>query len=154
MLGHLRLRPLAKLAPLSYRTAFTLKDSNDYCMNLVRTWDHENYMAGLLVPNKHRNAFFAIRAFNIEIAMIKDQIPRNTYHAGRIRIQFWKDALHGIYNGEESSGGFKVAHANVPIVKALEAAVKENGLTLRWFERALEGRYVSSIRSLLRNNVI
>lgn len=137
--SRLSLRPLARSSAFKYRTVFTLKESNDYCMNLVKTWDYENYMCGLLVPNKQRQAYFAVRAFNIEIAMIKDQIPRNTHHAGRLRIQFWKDLLNALY-GKESQGSFNAAHANVPILKALEAAVTENDLTLRWFERALEGR--------------
>lgn len=131
---------LARRLPFARRTVFNLKDSNEYCMNLVQKWDHENYMVGLLMPNKSRSAFFAVRAFNIEVAMIKDQIPRNTYHAGRLRIQFWKDVLNGIYFDRDSTAGFNANQANIPILKALEAAIKDNGLTLRWFERALEGR--------------
>lgn len=131
---------LARRLPFARRTVFNLKDSNEYCMNLVQKWDYENYMVGLLMPNKSRSAFFAVRAFNIEVAMIKDQIPRNTYHAGRLRIQFWKDVLNGIYFDRDSTAGFNANQANIPILKALEAAIKDNGLTLRWFERALEGR--------------
>ncbi len=117
------------------RCGSSLKASNQYCRELVRTSDYQNYLIGLLFPGDCQDAFFAIRAFNVEIAMIKDHIPRNTFQAGRLRFQFWKDLLQDIYFG---NGSLLSQH---PSGMAIFDAVKEKNLTLRWFERSLEARY-------------
>ena len=63
---------------------------DSYCFETVKNHDYENYLGGMLVPTEQRAAFYAIHAFNTEIATIADQIPRNQSQAGRIRFQFWK----------------------------------------------------------------
>jgi NADH dehydrogenase [ubiquinone] 1 alpha subcomplex assembly factor 6 len=110
-------------------------DSNKYCVDLVRKWDYDNYLVGLLFPAKFRDSFFAVRAFNVEIALLKDQLSRNAFHTGKIRFQFWRDMLNNIYG----ASGILQQH---PAANALERAIKNNNLTLRWFERSLDARYV------------
>ncbi len=104
-------------------------------MELVKKCDYENYLVGLLFPRNCRQAYFAVRAFNVEIAMIKDQIPRNTFHAGRIRFQFWNDTLDDIYSKD-----LKPKSLQHPVAQALSEAVISKELTRRWFERSLEAR--------------
>lgn len=67
-----------------------------YCANLVKQYDYENYLLGLLTPSECRDAYFAIRAFNIEIALIKDQTNANP-HASRMRFNWWRGVLEEIY---------------------------------------------------------
>jgi len=50
-----------------------------------------------LLPKNLHQAAFALRAFNIEVAAIKDQVSDPTI--GKMRLQFWTDAISAIYSG-------------------------------------------------------
>lgn len=117
--------------------AATHSEFDNYCMNNVRDNDHSRFVAGLLFPKEYRGVYYALHAFNVEIATIRDQIPRNSVQAGRIRFQFWKDTLQQIYGGAGLSGS-----NNQPVAKSLNFYIKKHNLTSRWFERALEARYL------------
>jgi len=66
-----------------------------YCRELVRTTDHEHYIASLLLPEKLRSATFAIRALGSEVAGVRDSVSDRTL--GMVRTQFWKDAVANMY---------------------------------------------------------
>ena len=58
----------------------------EYCVNLVKKHDVENYLIGAFhIPRKYRASFFAIHSFNIEIALIRFQ--------GKVHVVY---ALHEI----------------------------------------------------------
>ena len=113
--------------------------SGDYCSNLVKQYDFDNYLAGLIVPKEFRETYFAIRAFNVEIAMIKDQCHGNTM-AGRIRFQWWRDVLEEIYSPEVKKKSRLIS--NQPVANALYDCIKHSdmNMNLRWFERSLDAR--------------
>lgn len=113
----------------------TTTDFDKYCFDTVKTHNYEGFLCGLLLPKEYRGAYFAVHAFNVEIATIKDQVPRNSAQAGRIRFQFWKDVFHQIYFGKTLSPS-----NTQPVAQALNYYIPKHGLTLRWFERALEVR--------------
>jgi NADH dehydrogenase [ubiquinone] 1 alpha subcomplex assembly factor 6 len=50
-----------------------------------------------LLPKNLHQAAFSLRAFNIEIAAVKDQITDSKI--GLMRLQFWTDAINAIYAG-------------------------------------------------------
>lgn len=114
-----------------------IRTADDYCMNLVKNNDFENYLAGLLIPKQYRGAYFAVRAYNVELATLKDQMNGNAV-AGRIRFQWWRDTIDEIYNKKESS------HQQ-PVAYALSYYCNQHGLTKRWFERSLEARQRDTI---------
>ncbi len=103
-------------------------------MDLVKTADFDNYLSGLILPRNAQRAFFAIRAFNHEIAQVRDQ-SKNNFMTGRIRFQFWKDSLQRIYDGD-NVGELQ----DQPVLKELERCIKEHDLTQRFFERCIEAR--------------
>ncbi len=109
-------------------------DSNKYCMNLVKQYDYENYLVGLLFPKGSRDAFFAIRAFNVELAVIKDQSNNNAL-AGRLRFQWWRELLEKVYSKDSMS-----MYEQQPVAQALAFSIQRHNLTARWFERSLEAR--------------
>jgi len=124
----------------AYSAAASSADgSGAYCMNLVKQHDFDNYLAGLLVPKEFRDTYFAIRAFNVEIAMIKDQCHGNTM-AGRIRFQWWRDVLEEIYSPEETKKSRLIS--NQPVANALYDSIKfsDMNMNIRWFERSLDAR--------------
>jgi phytoene/squalene synthetase len=93
-----------------------MEKSVAYCRDAVRKSDWESFMASLFLPagNGVRDTVWAIRAFNVEIAQIGDQTGSGgraarqgqfqTMNNGsqvsdlaKIRFQFWRDAIDGIY---------------------------------------------------------
>lgn len=50
-----------------------------------------------MLSHKNKAAAFVIRAFNVEIAQIKDQV--HDYKIGEMRLKFWIDALNDTYKG-------------------------------------------------------
>lgn len=66
-----------------------------YCMDQVKQYDYENYLCSLLLPAGLQRSAFAIRAFNVELAQIRDVVSRADI--GLMRIRFWKDAVERVY---------------------------------------------------------
>ena len=80
-----------------------------------RKHDYENFLCTLLLPNtKVREGIFVVRAFNAEIAMIRDQVSRQ--ELGVARLLFWRNALHQAFRGEESTETFALSN---PVVNEL-----------------------------------
>ncbi|XP_073924967.1 NADH dehydrogenase (ubiquinone) complex I, assembly factor 6 isoform X2 [Castor canadensis] len=69
--------------------------SEHYCLELLRKRDYENYLCSLLLPAESRSSAFALRAFNVELAQVKDSVSEKT--TGLMRMQFWKKAVEDIY---------------------------------------------------------
>lgn len=110
------------------------RDDHKHCVELVQSRDLDGYLCGLLMPSTAaRDAYFAIRAFNVEVASVKDggglgrRRPRSEASvssvdasafggggggdmgemdatlASRLRMQWWRDAVAEMY--EEKEGG-------------------------------------------------
>lgn len=63
-------------------------DSHIACVLQSRRYDHENYLAGLCIKNdKTRRVMYALRAFNVELALIKDKTTNSD--RAKMRFQFW-----------------------------------------------------------------
>lgn len=122
----------------------SLENANSYCQNLVKQHDFDNYLAGLLVPRMYRDAYFAIRAYNVEIATIKDQMSGNAA-AGRIRFQWWRDAIETMDNGKT------VANLQQPIALAMSHYCIKHGLSRRWLERSLDARQRDAMQNQPEN---
>lgn len=109
------------------------------------------------MPSHARKSYFAVRAFNVEIASIKDGIERRREGQGsslalRMRMQWWREALGHLYpndappasQAEPSPLGFLSNTAEScwhnPVVSALHYAIEESNLTRRFLERLLDAR--------------
>jgi phytoene synthase len=73
----------------------------EYCAALVREADRDRYLATLFAPAEHRDALFALYAFNIEIARVRD-LAREPM-PGEIRLQWWREVLSGLRGGEAAA---------------------------------------------------
>lgn len=93
----------------------------------VRAASPERYHATLYAPENKREALFALYAFDVEIAAIRERVREPL--PGEIRLQWWRDALVGAGGG----GGH-------PVVTALIAAIHEHNLPAAAFENLLEAR--------------
>lgn len=69
--------------------------SHDYCLLQVRKYDRENYLAGLCINDaKIRRVNFALRAFNVELAIIRDKTSDSD--RAKVRFHFWSKLIDEI----------------------------------------------------------
>lgn len=90
----------------------------NYCVNLVKTKSYEQYLASLLLPVKIRRVGFAIRAFNVEISSVRDNVTAK--HAGMGRMVFWREVINNIYDPRKSV-------PNHPVAVELNAVISHVG---------------------------
>ena len=91
----------------------------EHCAALVREADRDRYLATLFAPAEHRDALFALYAFNVEISRVRD-LAREPM-PGEIRLQWWREALSGEREGEAA------AH---PVTAALRATLERYGFVV------------------------
>lgn len=103
--------------------------SLSYCGDQVKRFDYDRFICILFAPPDEREALFAVHAFNAEVARIPEVVSQPTL--GQMRLQWWSEALDGIY------GGRPPKHQ---VATSLAAAVARFGLTRQHFERLLDGR--------------
>ena len=73
----------------------------EHCAALVREADRDRYLATLFAPAEHRDALFALYAFNVEIARVRE-LAREPL-PGEIRLQWWREVLSGERAGEAAA---------------------------------------------------
>ncbi len=95
----------------------------------VRTFDRDRWLAGLWLPAEARPHVFALHAFSLEIARVRDVVREAM--PGEIRLQWWADLLAGDARGEAE------AH---PIAAALTDTVRKFRLPSRSLQNLVEAR--------------
>ena len=106
-----------------------MQDAFAYCEALVRAADQDRFLTALFAPAERRAALFALYAFNIEIARVRE-VVRDPL-AGEIRLQWWSDALGGEARGD--------AEAN-PVAAALIATIARYGLPVERLKSLIAAR--------------
>lgn len=64
--------------------------------DMVRQRDYPAYLTHFAYDRALQPHFFALRAFHIELASLKDSVSNEL--VGRVRMQWWRDAIEGVYN--------------------------------------------------------
>ena len=100
-----------------------------HCEALVRAADRDRFLATLFAPRERRGALFALYAFNVEIARVREVVRDPV--AGEIRLQWWNDVLAGAGRGEIE------AH---PVASALRASVARYGLPPERLQTTISAR--------------
>mgnify|MGYP000031678643 CR=1 FL=1 len=100
-----------------------------YCADVLRRHDRDRFLACLFAPPERRPALFALHAFNHEIAKVAEVVTEPM--AGQIRIQWWREALDGIFAGTPRKH---------QVAEALAVAAREHDLTRAHFDRLLDMR--------------
>lgn len=70
-----------------------------YCGELVKRHDPDRFFLSMLATPSCREALWALFAFNHEIAKTREVVSET--QLGHIRLQWWRDALAGIYERQE-----------------------------------------------------
>ena len=103
--------------------------AQSHCEGLVRDGDPDRYYATLFAPASARPHLFALYAFSLTIARVREAV--STPMAGEIRLQWWRDALQGEARGD--------VRAN-PVAAALEEAIRVNRLGRQPFVDLIDAR--------------
>jgi 15-cis-phytoene synthase len=83
----------------------------------VRDHDKDRYLACLFAPEAKRSHLMALYAFNVEVTQVRDKVSEP--QIGEIRLQWWLDALDGIFASEKQDH---------PVAIALSRAITEGDL--------------------------
>lgn len=105
------------------------ENANEYCINLVRRHDYENFLCTLLYPKELRTIGFAVRAFNVEVAQVRDMV--SDVKIGEMRMQFWKDAIDKTFSGNPP---------HHPVTLQLAQVLRKKTLSKHWLKRMIECR--------------
>ena len=100
-----------------------------YCRDQVRRSDHDRYLTALFAPPRARDGLFALYAFNLEIARVRETVREPML--GQIRLQWWRDAI------DEMPQGAVRQH---PVALRLAAAIGSAELPRTTFHRLIEAR--------------
>ncbi len=98
-----------------------------YCAELVRRSDPDRFLCALFAPAASREALYALYAFNLEIAKIRVREAA----LGRMRLQWWRDSVAGIFAGRV---------ADHPVAAALAEAVSGAELSRSRLDDMIDGR--------------
>lgn len=101
----------------------------EHCLQLVRRCDYENFLCTLLLPHRIKAAAFAIRAFNVEVAQVEDQVSDKAI--GAMRLQFWTETLNDIYKDHPPRS---------PVALELHRVLKRHKLSKHYFKRLIDAR--------------
>ncbi|KAF2489727.1 hypothetical protein BU16DRAFT_566828 [Lophium mytilinum] len=72
-------------------SAVEIDSARAYCSNLIRNYDSPSFTLQTFIPPSSRDAYLAIRAFNIDVARVADTTSTPTI--GMMRMQFWRDTV-------------------------------------------------------------
>lgn len=100
-----------------------------YCAMQVERLDADRYATTLFAPPQRRAALHALYAFNLEIARTRERITQPVI--GQMRLQWWRDAIEGIYAGTPR---------HHEVVLALDDLVGRFDLDRSLFERLIDAR--------------
>lgn len=107
----------------------TAESDAAYCLEQVRRFDRDRYLAALFARSGPRADLLALYAFNLELAKIREVVREPMM--GLIRLQWWRDCIADIHGG-------KVRRHQV--AQPLAAAVARHGLPRESFDRLIDAR--------------
>jgi phytoene synthase len=102
---------------------------SDSCESLVRAADYDRYLSALFAPADVRPHLLALYAFNYEVARTAESVSQPL--VGQIRLQWWRDAVAGLY------AGTALKH---PVVSALGEAITAHALPRPLIDALIDAR--------------
>jgi NADH dehydrogenase [ubiquinone] 1 alpha subcomplex assembly factor 6 len=105
--------------------------SADYVSAIVRKDDHDRFLTAMFAPQPARDGLMALYAFNAEVAKVRENVSETMI--GQIKLQWWRDTVGAIFDARQ------VPQGN-PVVEALTATIRNQGLSRAYFEALLDAR--------------
>ncbi|KAF9960275.1 hypothetical protein BGZ70_008646 [Mortierella alpina] len=114
----------------------------DYCEKLVRKADYEGFLCTQFFPKHQQPTQMALRAFNIELASIRESVSNTDI--GRMRMQFWRDSLEKVFAGipPQQPVALALAHAiqEQELHRLQQRSSEDTTMSLIWFKRIITER--------------
>lgn len=99
-----------------------------HCGQLLKTADYDRFAVSLFAPAACREALWALYAFNLEVGRVRFVVREPLL--GRIRLQWWRDSIDGIYRGTAT---------NEPISLAIAACLSRHRLSRQSLQQIIDG---------------
>lgn len=99
------------------------------CAEQVRQYDYDRFVTTLFAAPQDREALTVLYAFNAEVARVRESVREPLL--GHIRLQWWRDALTGVF------GGAPPRHA---VAEPLAETIRRCGLDRTPFDAILDAR--------------
>lgn len=103
-----------------------------YCGEEVRRNDRDRFLMTMFAPSAHREALFALYAFNIEISKTREVVSEAML--GAIRLQWWRDSVDTLYSD--------IPLRQHTVIEALQPFVTAHQLSRAHFDRLIDGRLI------------
>jgi phytoene synthase len=100
-----------------------------YAGEQVCLYDHDRFMTAIFAPAAVREYLFALYAFNIELAKVREIVSEPLI--GQMRLQWWRDVLDRIYAGDT------IKHE---VARPLGAAIAACGIAREAFDPLIDAR--------------
>jgi phytoene synthase len=68
-----------------------------YCAEQARRYDNDRFLCALFAPAGRRDALFALLAFNVEVAGVREVVSEPVL--GQVRLQWWREAVDAAFAG-------------------------------------------------------
>jgi len=117
-----------KTQPVDNRKTYT--QSYQGVQDIVRHHDKDRYLISLMMPRQYRTALWSVFAFNYEISKTRSVVSETTI--GLIRLQWWRDAINEIYDGQTPR--------NHEVVTPLSKVITQYDLPKELFESLIYAR--------------
>ena len=98
----------------------------------VRRHDWDRFICTLFAPEDRREDLFTLLAFNLELARTREMVTEPLI--GEMRLQWWRDAIDGIYDGsrKDVTGHY--------VLKHLPGVIQSRNLSKALFVELIETR--------------
>lgn len=119
-------------------TALSVESARAHCLNLLKEQDRSSYILHSYVAPPARDAFLAIRAFNIDTAKIGDTVSKA--EIAQFRFEFWRATIQKVFSAKKSTR--EVPQEPVAVLMAHSLLQKDYPITMskRFFITLLQTR--------------
>ena len=128
----LKVKILTKNFSVSLSSRVKGRKKYDYggCVENVKKRDYDGYLHCLVFPEHLVRFAFAIKAFNLELAMVPDQ-ARSDPKIAQMRYKFWEDSIEQVFKGKSKFH---------PTLMELSFAVEKCKLSKEYFKMMIDAR--------------
>ena len=107
-------------------------DAFAYAADELRRDDRERFLADLFAPEAERRHLFALHAFNLEVARVREKVRDPL--PGEVRLQWWRDLIGGKPHGDAAGNPLAAALIETISLSGLPRAALVNLIDARVFD--------------------
>lgn len=78
-------------------TSKSVASARTYCREMLQRYDYPSYLLSTFQPPRSLDTFLALRALNVDLALIPDNVTNSV--VGRMRYQFWTETVDKAFRG-------------------------------------------------------